>query len=81
MFYYLSEKYDFYNGGKIVIGGGSAGGISSYEWSNYLYDSTKKAKVYAIPDSGFFITDYESPIYQAKVLRAVSEPLMKLVFD
>jgi len=26
----MSEKYDFYNGGKIVIGGGSAGGMCAY---------------------------------------------------
>jgi hypothetical protein len=38
--------------------------MATYEWSNYLMDHTKKAKVYGIPDSGFFITDYYSEIAQ-----------------
>lgn len=59
-FRFLDDKYDFYNGDTIVITGVSAGGMASYQWSNYLYQHTKKAKVYAIPDSGFFITDFYS---------------------
>lgn len=65
----MSERYDWYNGGKIIIGGGSAGGIATFEWSNYLVDNTKKAKIFALPDSGLFITDYTSPIYNKKILR------------
>ena len=79
VFHYMDEKYDFYNGGKIMIGGGSAGGICAFEWVNYLADNTKKAQVLANPDSGFFITDYETPIYHTKILRAYTEPLMGLV--
>lgn len=37
--------------------------------------------MYATPDSGFFITDYESPIYGTKILRAYAEPLMNLVYN
>ena len=81
IFHYLSEKYDFYNGGKIAIAGGSAGGISAYEWSNYLADHTIKAKIFAHPDSGFFITDYLSPLLNKKILRAQVGPLMNLVYN
>lgn len=56
----MDTKYDFYNGDTIVITGVSAGGMATYQWSNYLMQNTKKAKVYGIPDSGFFITDYYS---------------------
>lgn len=42
-------------------------------------DHTKKARVLAIPDSGFFITDYESPIIGDKVLRARAANLLTLV--
>lgn len=59
-FRYLDLKHDFYNGEAIVITGVSAGGMATYQWSNYLVEHTKKAKVFAIPDSGFFITDYYS---------------------
>lgn len=61
-FRYMSEKHDFYNGDTIVMTGVSAGGMATYEWTNYLMDNTKKAKVYGMPDSGFFITDYYSEI-------------------
>lgn len=69
IFNYLDKKYDFYNGGKIILTGGSAGGICTFEWSNYLLEQSKKAQVLTIPDSGFFITDYYSPIVQRKLLR------------
>jgi hypothetical protein len=68
LFRYLDNTYDFYNGNSIVITGVSAGGMAVYQWSNYLYENTKTAKVYSIPDSGFFITNYYSPIAGAKVL-------------
>lgn len=67
-FRYLDSQYDFYNGDSIVITGVSAGGMAVYQWSNYLFENTKKAKVYSIPDSGFFITDYYSPLEGKKVL-------------
>lgn len=58
----MDQKQDFYNGDVIVMTGVSAGGMATYEWTNYLYQNTKKAKVYGMPDSGFFITDYYSQI-------------------
>ena len=81
MFHYLSEKYDFYNGGKIAIAGGSAGGICAYQWANYLADHTKSAKIFAHPDSGFFITDYFSPLANKKIIRTQVGPLMNLVYN
>lgn len=61
--------FDFYNGEKIVITGVSAGGMATYFHSNYLMEHTKKAKVYAIPDSGLFITDFVSPTIGQSVIR------------
>lgn len=49
--------------------GVSAGGMATFEWSNYLFENTKTSKVLSMPDSGFFITDYYSPIINAKILR------------
>ena len=80
-FHYLSEKYDFYNGGKIAVTGGSAGGMAAYQWANHLNDHTKKAKVLAHPDSGFFITDYFTSLKNRKIFREHAEPLMDLVFN
>ena len=53
--------------------------MATYQWSNYLLDHTKSAKFYAIPDSGFFIVDFESPIVGEKILRLVSQNLANLV--
>lgn len=63
-FHHLSEKYDFYNKEAIVITGVSSGGLAAFQWSNYLMQNTKTSKVLSIPDSGFFITDYYSPILE-----------------
>ena len=57
-FNYLDRQFNFYNGDAIVITGVSAGGIATYLYSNYLVENTKKAKVYALPDSGLFITEF-----------------------
>lgn len=78
-FYYLDKEFDFYNGEAIVITGVSAGGMATYFYNTYLVENTKKAKVYAIPDSGFFITDYYSPIVGMKVIRIMAENLFKLI--
>jgi hypothetical protein len=64
----MDDSYDFYHGEEIVVTGVSAGGMAVYQWSNYVLDNTKKAKVYSIPDSGMFITDYYSPIVGKKVI-------------
>lgn len=62
-----------------MMTGVSAGGMATYEWTNYLMQNTKKAKVYGIPDSGFFVTDYFSQIAQQKVLRDRAYNLLNLV--
>lgn len=53
--------------------------MATYQWSNYLVDHTKSAKVYALPDSGFFITDYYSPIVKTKVIRTRGSNLLSLI--
>ena len=78
-FSYLQEKYNWYNSEAIVITGVSAGGMGAYQWVSYLQKNTVTAKVMAIPDSGFFITDYYSPLAQRKVLRDQMSNLIKLV--
>jgi hypothetical protein len=80
-FYYLDKNYDMYNGGKIVLTGISAGGMATFEWGQFLYTQTKKAKVYLIPDSGLFLTDYYSPLREQKTLRVLATDLMKLVIQ
>lgn len=42
-------------------------------------EHTKKAKVYGIPDSGFFITDYYSEIAQEKLCRNRASNLLNLI--
>jgi hypothetical protein len=34
--------------------GGSAGGLATYHWSNWLADHSK-GKVWSVPDSGLFL--------------------------
>lgn len=70
-----------YNGGKIVLTGISAGGMATFEWGQFLYTQTKKAKVYLMPDSGLFLTDYYSPLREQKTLRVLATDLMKLVIQ
>ena len=77
----MEDKYDFYNGEKIVLTGVSAGGIAAFMWSNYLMERTIKAKVYSIPDSGFFLTDYYSPIWKAKILREQAQVIMNIILQ
>ena len=74
----MDETYDIYNGGKIVITGESAGGIATYVWSNHLLANTKKAKVYAIPDSGLFLVDYVTPLYNISIIRENSKSIIDI---
>jgi len=69
LFAQLDKHLGIYDGNSIIITGVSAGGIASFEWSNYLYENTRKATIYSMPDSGFFITDYYSPVVGKKLLR------------
>jgi hypothetical protein len=77
----MNLHYDIYNGGSIVLTGVNDGGIASFEWSNYLYENAKSAKVYAFPDSGFFVTDFYSAIAGKKVLREKMEPILNMVMN
>lgn len=81
LFKELDRRYGLFDGGSIVITGVSAGGIASYQWSNYLVENTRKAKVYAMPDSGFFITDFYSAIVGKKMLREDAQVLLNLVYN
>jgi hypothetical protein len=62
------------------VSGKSAGGIATYLYSDLFYDKALKAKVYAVPDSGLFLTDYYSPIVQTKVIRYLSQALIDIVW-
>lgn len=75
----MDEQFDFYNSEKIVITGVSAGGIATYLYSNYVLENTKTAKVYAIPDSGLFITEFYSPIVGFQPIKLFAENLFKIV--
>jgi hypothetical protein len=44
-------------------------------------ENTKTAKVYAIPDSGLFITEYFSPFAKMETLKAFSESLFKITLE
>lgn len=80
-FRYLDKTFDFYNGDTIVVTGISAGGMGAYQWSNYVHQNTKKARVLSMPDSGFFITNYLSPIVNQKVLSNEITNLLTLVLS
>ena len=62
---------------KIVITGVSAGGIATYLWSNHVVEHST-AKVYAIPDSGMFLTDYVSPIYGINILKERAKTMLDI---
>lgn len=79
LFAYLDEHFDFYNGDSIVLTGESSGGLGTYFYSNYLFERTKKAKMYAIPDSGLFLVDFYSPFAGAQTIRLVTSSLVKLL--
>ena len=81
VFYYLNEKYDLYNSGKIVISGSSAGSLCASQWANYLADHAKKAKVYVIADAALFIVDYFSDLLHEKHFRQHIQTLMDFVFN
>lgn len=80
-FRYLDQTFDFYNGDSIVITGVSAGGMATYFYSNYLFDNTKKAKVYAIPDSGLFLAEFYSPFAGFQPIKVTAENLFDLLFE
>ena len=42
---------------EIMVAGGSAGGVASMVWSNYILERSAKKNVYNVPDAGIFL-DY-----------------------
>jgi hypothetical protein len=55
-FKWLIDNYQMDKASKIMLTGGSAGGIASFIWTNYLQSIVVNPKaVYTIPDSGIFI--------------------------
>lgn len=55
-FNWINNKYNLKNANKIILTGGSAGGIAVHLWNNYIrsYVNNPDA-VYSIDDSGVFI--------------------------
>lgn len=47
----------FTNATDVVVSGGSAGGIATFIWTNYLQKLVKGAKVQTIIDSGVFLNE------------------------
>jgi len=42
----------------VILSGGSAGGLATYNWANYLYSKLPTTvNMFAVPDSGLFV-DY-----------------------
>jgi hypothetical protein len=39
----------------VVVSGLSAGGLSVFFWTNYIFDKVENGKVWALPDSGIFL--------------------------
>ena len=55
-FKWLINTYKFDQASKIIITGGSAGGVSSFLWNSYVLSIVKNPNVvYNIPDSGIFL--------------------------
>ena len=55
-FKWLINTYNFDKASKIIVTGGSAGGVSSFLWSSYVLSIVKNPNVvYNIPDSGLFL--------------------------
>ena len=77
---YLEDKYDIFRKNKIVITGVSAGGIATYLYSNHFLAKSNTAKIYSIPDSGLFLTDYYSPLAGMKIIREVSKALIDIAW-
>jgi hypothetical protein len=38
----------------VVLSGGSAGGLATFTWTNYLASKIQNAKFYSVPDAGIF---------------------------
>jgi hypothetical protein len=78
---YIEDKYDIFRKNKIVVTGVSAGGIATYLYADVFLAKTITAKVYAIPDSGLFLTDYYSPLTGKAAIREASKALLDIVWS
>ena len=58
----------------------SAGGIATYLYANMFESKAISAKIYAIPDSGLFLTDYESPLTGKQAIREATKALIEIVW-
>lgn len=45
----------FSKAADIIVTGGSAGGLATFFWANYVREKAKAKNVYAVPDSGIFL--------------------------
>lgn len=55
-FDWINTKFPFAQAQKIILTGGSAGGVGTFLWNNYFIDYVKKPDiVHSIPDSGVFL--------------------------
>lgn len=45
----------FSNSTEIMVTGGSAGGLATFIWADYIREKTRHTNVYAVPDSGIFL--------------------------
>ncbi len=62
----MEDKFDIFRKNKIVVTGVSAGGIATYLYANYFESKSLTSQIYIIPDSGLFLTDYESALIGGK---------------
>ena len=73
----MNETYGLYNADKVVVTGGSAGGIATFLWTDYIYERSKNKQVFSVPDSGLFLTAYANPKTGAPIL----QPRISALFD
>lgn len=71
-FKWLINTYQMDKASKIMLTGGSAGGLASIVWGNYLQTIVQNpSSVYVIPDSGIFISsttyDTKTPLIEQEI--------------
>jgi len=79
----IDKKYGIFNGSvaQLVLTGGSAGGLASYHWTNYIQNNIKiTTKFWSVPDSGIFL-DVVNIQTKLPTFRLWFENLLKLSND
>ena len=60
------QNFGLGSASTVIVSGGSAGGLATYTWVDYIADfvSAKSpiAKTYAIPDAGFFYDEVHTQL-------------------